>query len=162
MLFLVIFSLLNSLYGDVISNGAYIIVGIVGFIIWGRDGEKPITECSMRERVVYTSLIVALTVAVYLVLNKTQDPLPLIDAFTTVSGIVATYYMLTKKLDAWIIWFVNDIAYIVEYYLIPERARYLLLLNVVFAAMAVASFIEWKIIMKKQKAKEEASFFVIE
>ena len=158
MLFLIVFSLISNLYGDLVGNSVYFAVGIVGFVTWGRADGRKIGECRGQERLVYSALMLLLTAALFLTLNKTNDPLPLIDAFTTVSGAFATYYMLTKKLDAWILWFINDVVYIVEYYLLPERAWYLLSLNVVWTAMAVASFIEWRKIMKRERKNEENIF----
>ena len=161
MLFLVIFALLNNLYGDVLSSSAYIVVGIVGFIMWGSDGNRRVTNASVKEKTVYSLLIALCTAVVAVFLYKTSDPLPLLDAFTPVSGIFATYYMLCHKLDAWILWFINDVFYIIEYYMLPDRAWYLLLLNVIWTVMAVASYIEWKRIMKREE-EESASQFVIE
>ena len=151
MIFLFMFSLLSNLYGDLAGNAVYIAVGVAGFIMWGRDGKLPVKSCSMKERVLYSVLIVISTLVLFCFLRSTDDPLPLIDSFTTVSGIFATYYMLTKKLDAWILWFINDIFYIAEYYLLPDSAWYLMALNVIWTLMAVMSFFEWRRIMKKEE-----------
>ena len=62
---------------------------------------------------------------------------------------VATYYMIMKKVDTWIIWFVVDILYVAEYFLLPDRAWYLIGLNLIWTVMAVGSYISWS-----QKAKE--------
>ena len=77
--------------------------------------------------------------------------LPLLDAFTTVSSFVATYYMMTKKIDTWIIWFINDIFYAIEYFILPEQALGLFFLNVVWTIMAIISYINWRKIMKGDK-----------
>lgn len=151
MLLLIFFSLEMNLYGDVINNSIYFGLGIIGFILWNREGKKKITKCSSKERIIYISLIGLFTLMGYLVLSKTNDPLPLLDAFTTVSSLVATYYMMTKRIDTWIIWFINDIFYALEYYLLPDQAFYLFLLNVVWTFMAVGSYISWLKIMKKEK-----------
>ena len=87
----------------------------------------------------------------FILLSKTQDPLPLIDSFTSVSSFIATYYMVKKKLDTWIIWFVNDICYVVQYGLLENQAVYLMSLNIVWTAMAVVSFLNWLKIMKGYK-----------
>ena len=89
------------------------------------------------------------TFITFLILRKTDDPLPLLDAFTTVSSFVATYYMITKKIDTWIIWFVNDIFYSIEYFILPRQALSLFVLNVIWSVMAIISYINWKRIMKK-------------
>lgn len=153
MLLLIFFSLTMNLYGDVINNSIYLIFGIVGFILWNKENTKKIKSCSFKERIIYVTLIGVLTLVGYVTLKNTNDPLPLLDSFTTVSSLVATYYMMTKKIDTWVIWFVNDIFYAIEYYLLPDQAFYLFLLNVVWIFMAVGSYISWKKIMDKEKVK---------
>ena len=151
MLFLVLFSLSAKLYGDVINNSIYIIIGITGFILWNRDSTKKIRECGIKERFIYLGIITIGTLISFLILNKTDDPLPLLDSFTTTSSLVATYYMMTKKIDTWFIWFINDIFYAIEYFILPDQALYLFLLNVIWTIMAVTSYINWKKIMESEK-----------
>ncbi len=151
MLLLVLFSLSMNLYGDVINNSIYLVLGIIGFILWNKADKRKITKCSWKERIIYTSTIGLVTIFGYLILKNTNDPLPLLDSFTTVSSLVATYYMMTKKIDTWIIWFINDIFYAFEYYILPNQAFYLFLLNVIWTFMAIGSYISWSKIMKKEK-----------
>lgn len=151
MLFLILFSLSMSLYGDLINNSIYLVLGIIGFIIWNKTDKKKITRCSSQERIVYTIVIGIMTIIGYLILKNTNDPLPLLDSFTTISSLVATYYMMTKKIDTWIIWFINDIFYAIEYYILPNQALYLFLLNIIWTFMAIGSYISWSKIMKEEK-----------
>lgn len=148
---LLIFSYLNKLYGDVLSNSIYFVFGIIGWFLWKNEDVALISACSSKERLVYSSIIVFGTIIMFILLSKTQDPLPLIDSFTSVSSFIATYYMVRKKLDTWIIWFVNDICYVVQYGLLENQAVYLMSLNIVWTAMAVASFFNWLKIMKGYK-----------
>lgn len=150
MFLMILFSFSMHLYGDVANSAFYLIVGIVGFIIWNKKDEKDIQKCSLKERIVYLLFIVLATIGVSVLLSKTDDPLPLLDAFTTVSSFVATYYMMVKKIDTWMIWFVNDIFYAIEYFILPDQALYLFLLNVVWTVMAVTSYINWSKIMKEK------------
>ena len=151
MILLVFFSLSMNLYGDVVNNSIYLVFGVVGFVFWNKEDKKKITKCSVKERVIYIILISVFTLIGYLVLSKTDDPLPLLDSFTTVSSLVATYYMMTKKVDTWFIWFINDIFYALEYYILPDQAFCLFLLNVIWTFMTVGSYISWSKIMKKEK-----------
>ena len=91
MAFLIAFSALERLYGDIVNSCIYLILGIVGFIHWGKADGKTIGECTAKERLAYTGVILLGTIAVFLFLRTTNDPLPLLDAFTSVSGFVATY-----------------------------------------------------------------------
>lgn len=151
MVLMVLFSLSVNLYGDATNSLCYVFVGIVGFIVWNKKDEKYIGTCSWKERILYIMIMVIGTYLVFLGLSKTDDPLPLIDAFTTVSSFVATYYMIVKKLDTWIIWFVNDIFYCITYWLLPDQALYLFTLNVVWTFMAIGSFINWYKIKKNKE-----------
>ena len=152
MIFLIVFSLVNHLYGDVFNNSIYLIMGIIGFILWNKNNKSSkITSCKRLERIIYVMVMLIGTVIVTLMLKNTDDPLPLLDSFTTVSSLVATYYMMKKKIDTWIIWFVNDIFYAIEYFILPDQALYLFALNVIWTFMAVASYINWKKIMKGER-----------
>ena len=148
MLLLIFFSLAMNLYGDVLNNSMYLVLGVIGFILWNREDTKKIRKCSVKERIGYTFVIALATFIGYLILKNTNDPLPLLDSFTTVSSLVATYYMMIKKIDTWIIWFINDVFYALEFYILPDQAFYLFLLNVVWALMAVFSYLNWNKIMK--------------
>ena len=94
-----------------------------------------------------SAIIAIATVIGFLILKMTDDPLPLLDAFTTTSSFVATYYMMTKKIDTWIIWFINDIFYAIEYFILPEQALSLFFLNMIWTVMAIFSYINWRKIM---------------
>ena len=150
MLLLIFFSLSMNLYGDMFNNSIYLILGIIGFILWNKSDKKKITKCSSKEKIVYACIIGIATAIGYVILKNTNDPLPLLDSFTTISSLVATYYMMTKKIDTWIIWFINDIFYAIEYYILPNQAFYLFLLNMIWAFMAVGSYVNWYKIMKKE------------
>lgn len=149
MLLMIFFSLSMNLYGDVLNSSIYLILGIVGFIIWNKKDENDIKECSIKEKIVYCLIILVGTFIGFLILNKTDDPLPLLDAFTTVSSLIATYYMMNKKIDTWIIWLVNDIFYAIEYFILPDQAISLFALNIVWVFMAIMSGLNWRKIMKR-------------
>ena len=151
MIFLIIFSTLNHLYGDIANNSIYLVMGVIGFILWNNSKESnKITKASTKERIIYILLIALGTIILSTVLKKTNDPLPVLDSFTTISSLIATFYMMKKKIDTWIIWFVNDIFYAVEYFILPNQALYLFALNIIWTFMAIGSYINWNKIMKGQ------------
>lgn len=151
MTFLILFSIINHLYADIFNNSIYLVMGVVGFILWNKNKKLQITESNIREKIIYISIIAFGTILMGLSLKNTDDPLPYLDAFTTVSSLVATYYMVKKKIDAWIIWFINDIFYAVEYFILPKQALYLFALNIIWTIMAILSYINWKKLMKEGK-----------
>lgn len=148
MLFLIVFSTMNNLYGDIANNSIYLVMGIIGFILWNKnDDTNKITKASIKEKIIYILIIALGTIIISNILRNTNDPLPILDAFTTVSSLVATYYMMRKKIDTWIIWFINDIFYAIEYFILPDQALYLFALNIIWTFMAVGSYINWNNIM---------------
>ena len=149
MIFLILFSCINHLYGDVLNNSFYLIIGFIGFFVWSKQKEENnISGVKNTERIIYIGLIIIGTIVLNQVLKSTNDPLPLLDSFTTISSLVATYYMIRKKIDTWVVWFINDIFYAIEYFMLPNQALYLFLLNIVWAFMAIGSYINWNRIMK--------------
>ncbi len=152
MAFLILFSSMNHLYGDVVNNSIYLVMGVVGFVLWNRNSDtNKITATSKKEKLIYILLIIVGTLGVSAILKNTNDPLPMLDAFTTITSLIATYYMVKKKIDTWVIWFINDIFYAIEYFILPNQAFYLFLLNVVWTLMAVGSYSNWKKLMKEGK-----------
>lgn len=149
MAFLIVFSLLNHLYGDVANNVIYFILGIIGYIMWKKEDKSVPEFCTLKQRGIYILIILIGTLFIWTALISTDDPLPLLDAFTTTSSFVATYYMITKKIDAWFIWFINDIFYAIEYFILPNQAIYLFWLNIIWAFMAVGSYFNWNRIRMK-------------
>ena len=149
MIFLIIFSTINHLYGDIVNNSIYLVMGIVGFILWNKKDNIKITKTRIKEKIIYIGIILIGTIIVGITLKNTDDPLPILDAFTTVSSLVATYYMVKKKIDTWIIWFINNIFYAAEYFILPNQALYLFALNLIWTIMAIASYYNWNKLMKE-------------
>ena len=152
MIFLIIFSAINHLYGDVINNTFYLIFGFIGYMYWSKKIiTNKIRTAKYKEKIIYITIIILGTIILSMFLKKTDDPLPLLDSFTTISSLVATYYMVKKITDSWIIWFINDIFYAIEYFMLPNQALYLFALNIIWSFLAVGSYINWKKLMKEGK-----------
>jgi nicotinamide mononucleotide transporter PnuC len=146
---LVVFSFINKLYGDMVQNFFYMFICIASFFLWkeGKTFDR-IRRLSGRS----IAIIVAVAaVGIALIghgLSLTDDPLPYLDASTTVTMVIALLLMSTRTLECWIVWFINDILYIIQYYSLPDQAFYLMMLNIIWTAMAVISFINWLKIYK--------------
>lgn len=145
MLFLVAFSFKVRLWGDVIIDSIYFLMGIAGFILWKKGSSvDSITTYSRKARALWTFAAIIATVTAYSVLRGTDNPLPLLDSITSVTSIIATWFMFRHKLEAWIVWFFNDLFYIAEYFMLPDKAIYLICLYVVWTILAVASYVNWR------------------
>jgi len=154
MLSLLLFSIIVSLWGDVIENIVYLILGILGTTIWYNSKInifKEIGKLSNQNRILLIMLIVVLTYLLYIFLTKTNDKLPFLDSLTTILGLVATVLMIMKKIETWILWFIDDILMAIVYFLIPEQPIYLILLNIIWIIFAIMSYIEWRRFMVLSK-----------
>lgn len=152
------FSAINKLYGDMVNNLVFIFMGIYAIVMWNRgDKNLPITTLTKLQKSFYGIALITITTLVAVILYHTSDPLPIIDAFTTMSAFFATWFMANKKLEAWILWVINDIVYVVEYAILPEPAYYLLGLNVVWTVMAILSYINWKKLTNQRSDDEKTA-----
>lgn len=149
---LIAFSMLNKLYGDVFENLLYLGIGIIGTVVWysktKADKNKEIVYCSNKERIQYSLILAGVSIACYIWLIFTDDPMPLLDALTTGMGITATIMMALKKVEAWVVWLIDDILMAVIYLSLPNQAVYLGVLNIVWIGLAVLSYINWSKIAK--------------
>ena len=145
MFFLVLFSINVHLWGDVAIDSIYFFVGIGGYFLW-RPGNRAaaISVYGWKVRIVWGLASTALIILSWIVLSKTNNPLPLLDSITSVTSIIATWFMFNHKLEAWVVWFLNDVFYIAEYFMLPDRALYLIGLYIIWTVLAIVSFVNWK------------------
>ena len=144
MIALLFFSWNVGLYGDVVNDVIYLFLGLCAYHLWGKGTTRCISLSSVRAVVAYSMVTIVSTVLLYFYLASTNDPLPLLDAISTTTSFLATILMVFRRLDCWIIWLINDLLYCVEYYMLPNQAIYLLILNAVWCIMAIVSFITWR------------------
>lgn len=155
------FSFFAHLYGDVLENSIYLIFGLLGLFTWysekiskrifGKVNE--IKYCTAKERIAYTLMLVGISAVVYVWLLNTNDPYPLLDAVTTGMGFTATLMMSFKRVESWIVWFVDDILMAYIYFLLPDSGFYLMMLNMVWVGLAVGTWYTWhKEAMKLKEA----------
>lgn len=145
MLFLVLFSINVHLWGDVAIDSIYFLVGIGGFFLW-RKGNRAdaFSVYGWRAHIVWGLASIVLIALSWIVLRKTDNPLPLLDSITSVTSIVATWFMFCHKLEAWVVWFINDLFYIAEFFMLPDRAWYLIGLYIIWTVLSIVSFVNWK------------------
>ena len=145
MLFLVLFSISVHLWGDVVIDSIYFFIGIAGFILWKKGSHADaISTYGWWARIIWVIFSLLAIIVVWYILRKTDNPLPLLDSITSVTSVVATWFMFRHKLEAWVVWFINDLFYIAEYFLLPDKAVYLICLYIIWTILAVVSFFNWR------------------
>lgn len=141
MVFLVIFSYFAKLYWDMGLDLLYIWFGIIWYISrWKK--ESKIEKLSNKNLLLTVWIWIITTFIVYYILKASNDVLPIMDSITTVISIIATVLMVRRKLESWIFWLIWDILYCVQYLLLPDMALYLFILNLIWTALAVVTYIQ--------------------
>ena len=85
--------------------------------------------------------------------NQTDAAFPYPDAFTTVASLSAQYLLTQKKLDNWAVWIVVNMVAMPIYFL--KGLNVTVGLYAVYLVLAVMGLLEWRRLMKKEKAKEK-------
>ena len=151
ILTLTIFSFTAKLYGDVIENLVYVVFGFLGLFTWYSvsvskkifGNENNIRYANWKERIFYVFMFLSISVGMYFFLKSTDDPFPFLDAITTGMSFTATLMMAFKRVDSWVVWFVDDILMAYVYFSLPEKAIYLMALNIIWVILAVGTFWTW-------------------
>ena len=148
MVFLVIFSYFAKLYWDMWLDLLYIWFGIIWYISrWKK--ESKIERLSNKNLLLTIWIWLIATFIVYSILKATWDVLPVMDSVTTVISIIATILMVKRKLESWVFRLIWDILYCAQYLMLPDMALYLFILNLIWTALAVATYIQWYREMKQ-------------
>ena len=150
MVALVIFSYQAKLYGDMWQNAFYFFFCLYSWFMWGTEKCSKISLESNQSRLVLLGVIAFFTIAGGLILSRTDDPMPFTDSFTTTTTFLALYLMLLRKVEAWIVWFFNDVAYMYQYFYLPDQALYLFGLYIIWTIFAIATFINWMRLYDKE------------
>ncbi len=147
LLYMVVFYQ-SKFYADMGLNGYYVVISIYGWIIWKQgssNSEKglPIRRVNLKLALILLTITVAAFLGIGEVLARyTDSPIPYWDAFTTAVSFTATWMLARKILEHWILWVIVDT---VSMGLYLYRGLYpTLVLFVIYTAMAVVGFIEWK------------------
>ncbi|MBQ9073511.1 MAG: nicotinamide mononucleotide transporter [Muribaculaceae bacterium] len=150
MFFLTLFSIEVRLWGDVFIDVIYAILGVICFILWKKGNSIDIISTyGWKQRIICGLATIISIIVLGGILNQTNNPLPFWDSATSVTSIVATWLMFCRKLETWIMWFVNDILYLITYLKLPDPPLYIIMLYIIWTILAVISFVNWKILYSK-------------
>jgi nicotinamide mononucleotide transporter len=142
-------------YADMSLQFYYILISIYGWYWWlyGKKNHEsgiPVTHVPQKTTYILLAFTSIATIAIALFLiNYTDSPVPIADAFTTACSIAATWMLARKYLEQWLVWVgVNAIS--VGLYLYKELYPTSILF-IVYTVMAVYGYYEWKKTMKPHK-----------
>jgi nicotinamide mononucleotide transporter len=134
------------LYMEAALQVFYLAMAVYGWYQWLRGGAEhrgvEVSRWGRIEHFVCGVSIVVLTASFGWALARYTDAaLPLVDSFTTIGALFATYMVAKKVLETWIYWFVIDA---VSIYLYVSRGLMLYaLLFVVYLVLVVIAYRQW-------------------
>ena len=138
-----------GLLGDMLINGYYFSMSIIGWYLWTRkvdaDHFIPITKTNRKEKKWSIFLFVSAVVFVFLVytfFDKFNSWTAYVDTLTTAIFFVGMWLMAKKKLENWIYWIIGDVISVPLYLykgLIFTSLQYLL-----FTIIAIYGYMAWK------------------
>ncbi|MBN1864326.1 MAG: nicotinamide mononucleotide transporter [Victivallales bacterium] len=113
----------NGLYGEVYLNILFFVpTGVVGYVMWsrhtGRDRTVEMRQLGWPQRLMVATVCVACTVGLGFVLglNPRQNT-PFIDAATNVLSVVATFLMMWRYKEQWLLYILLNIVTIGMWFL---------------------------------------------
>lgn len=144
----------SKFYADMSLQFYYLFISIYGWYYWinGKSDNK--TELKVTYTDKNTALMLfAVTLAIFfvyaIVLKLTDSTIIYWDSFTTAAGITATWMLVKKKIEQWIIWIIVDAVSAVMYF--HKELYSTLVLFVIYTVLAVAGYYRWRNEYKLEK-----------
>lgn len=116
----------NHLWGEVYENGFYLITMIWGTFVWFKNyGKTQEGSAEIKARklnlwgwVITMGALVIGTAVLTIVLSKTNDPLPFMDAISTIPAFIAQILMCLGYREQWLHWLIIDVASFIMFIMI--------------------------------------------
>ena len=141
----------DKLYFDTAINVYYVIMSILGWQAW-KPTKKGVIEVRAMKSFHYLALLIlgaTVTLALaYIMSEHTDASMPYVDSFTTVFAVLATWMMVKRYVENWLIWIVADGGSI-YLYVVKEHIP-MALLFVVYTVIAAFGYAHWKQLKKMQ------------
>lgn len=152
-----------QLYSDMLLQVFFFVVSVHGILQWskkkGGHADRRISVLSTKNRWVLSALAVVLILTLGFIMSNIQaisgglftEPaaFPYADSFTTVLSIYATYFMVFKKVECWILWILVDVLCIVLY--VQKGIYFVAAEYLVFLVMASMGLLEWIKLLKNEE-----------
>ncbi len=151
----------TTLYGETMLNALYYVpMQFIGFYTWSKhmnDETNEVIKKNMKwsGRMIMTASIILGTFAYGLVLKKLGDAMPFIDAFTTVTSVVAMIVSVKMFAEQWWIWVVVDVFTVYMWFMSFMQGQEniaTLIMWMVYLVNAVIMLIKWEKEARRTKA----------
>ncbi|MHB8882952.1 MAG: nicotinamide riboside transporter PnuC [Thermodesulfovibrionales bacterium] len=145
-IFFIVLFLSSRLYGDMMLQVVYIVLGLIGWRQWLHGGanrtELHVNHASAGEILILFFIGAVATAGMREYFITINDSAPFLDALTTALSLIAQYLLNCKRIENWFVWIVADLIYVGLY---VQRGLYLTaVLYVLFIGLCVAGYISWR------------------
>jgi nicotinamide mononucleotide transporter len=147
----------SGFYADMGLQWYYVFISIYGWYYWLRGGKKvekepdenvPVKRSSQDLLIKITgATILIYGVILFILLKYTDSDVPFMDSLTTALSIVATWMLAKKYIEHWLIWIFTDLVSAGLY--VYKGLWPTVILFIVYTAMAVAGYFEWRKNLKR-------------
>lgn len=113
---ILIISYQTGLPGKVLENGFYLLTMLVGLLVWNKHQEDNNTRTESMAFADYAILAIFLPLLIYgvsMFVNFFGSEQPILDALTTVIGIIAQIMLIFRFKEQWVLWFILDVLCVV-------------------------------------------------
>ena len=113
---ILIISYQTGLPGKVLENGFYLLTMLVGLLVWNKHQEDNNTRTESMTFADYAILAIFLPLLIYgvsMLVSFFGSEQPILDALTTVIGIVAQIMLIFRFKEQWVLWFILDVLCVV-------------------------------------------------
>ena len=120
---ILIISYQTGLPGKVLENGFYLLTMLVGLLVWNKHQEDNNTRTESMAFADYAILAIFIPLLIYgvsMLVSFFGSEQPILDALTTVIGIVAQIMLIFRIKEQWILWFALDIIQTILYFAIGQ------------------------------------------
>ena len=127
------------------------LMAVIGFCTWKRSAKE--NERSIRwTNPVWTVLAVAALTGVIFLVDRHVSAHPLLDSACTAMNITATFLLVRKDINAWLLWLVTDSLYIVLG-ITDSTPRYILIYGVMLA-LAIFGTVQYSRAWRKMREQK--------
>ena len=148
-----IISFKAHLYGETMLNALYYVpMQFIGFYIWSKNMNNDTLEVKKihmknKERIFWALTIVLGTIIYGYILKYLKDAMPFVDAFTTVSSVVAMIVSVKMYSEQWWIWILVDVFSVYMWWTqfkVGQDNMATLLMWIVYLGNAIIMCIKWE------------------
>lgn len=138
------------LFSDAILQAIYVVLGVIGWYQWVRNIQTgtqknpalPITQYASKSLLMLIIFSLLPAVALGYFMHFTSAAFPYIDAFLTVYSLLATWMLVNRKIENWILWILINFLSVPLFVL---RGGHLFgLLFLIYGVLAIKGWKTWR------------------